>query len=66
MSKRSTDVPVRWLDTDQASKYLRISPRTLADMRARADGPRCRRVSHKRVLYDIADLDAWVLRRDAR
>ena len=59
-------VPTSWLNTTQAAEYLRLSPRTLADMRVAGRGPRCRRVSHRHVLYHVNDLDRWVIERDLR
>jgi transposase len=65
-SEASRVVSLRRLTTEQAAAYLKLAPRTISDMRSRGGGPRCRRVSHRRVLYAIADLHAWILRRDAR
>ena len=49
----------RYLDTAQAAVYLGIGARTLARMRAAGEGPRHARIG-RRVIYDIADLDAWI------
>jgi excisionase family DNA binding protein len=47
-----------FLTTDEAAAYLRIEPRTLANMRHRGTGPHF----HKhggRILYRTHDLDIW-------
>lgn len=51
----------RYLLREEAAEYLRLSPRTLAMMAARGEGPTYARAG-KRALYDPADLDAWVAR----
>ena len=52
----------RYLDTKQAAAYLTISPGTLAHMRITGDGPPYAK-SGRRVIYAVADLDAWVEKR---
>ena len=49
----------RYLDTRQAAAYLGLSPKTLIKMRITGEGPRYAKVG-RRVIYDMADLDAWV------
>lgn len=47
------------LDTGQAAAYLGIGSRTLSRMRVSGGGPRNARL-RRRVVYDAADLEAWV------
>lgn len=51
------------MDTVEAASYLRLSPRTLEDYRVIGGGPtfiRNGRGKRAPVLYDLADLNAWV------
>ena len=50
--------PQRYLTNDEAAEYLRLSPRTLEKQRVIGGGPRFRKFG-RRVLYAIADLEAW-------
>ncbi|WP_027484235.1 helix-turn-helix domain-containing protein [Rhodanobacter sp. OR87] len=52
----------RYLTNDEAADYLRLSPRTLEKQRVIGGGPRFRKFG-RRVMYAVADLDAWA---DAR
>lgn len=52
----------RYLTNDEAAAHLRLSPRTLEKLRVLGGGPRFRKFG-RRVLYSLADLDAWA---DAR
>lgn len=45
---------------DEAAKYLRISRRTLARMKAGGAGPVWIRVSMKRIGYRKGDLDSFI------
>lgn len=54
--------PSRYLTNDEAAEYLRLSPRTLEKQRVIGGGPRFRKFG-RRVMYSVADLDAWA---DAR
>ncbi len=54
--------PSRYLTNDEAAEYLRLSPRTLEKQRVIGGGPRFRKFG-RRVMYAVADLDAWA---DAR
>ena len=54
--------PARYLTNDEAAGYLRLSPRTLEKQRVIGGGPRFRKFG-RRVMYAVADLDAWA---DAR
>lgn len=48
----------RYLTNDEAAEYLRLSPRTLEKQRVIGGGPRFRKFG-RRVMYAVADLDAW-------
>jgi len=50
--------PPRYLTNDEAAAYLRLSPRTLEKQRVIGGGPRFRKFG-RRVMYAVADLDAW-------
>ncbi|MFT3719263.1 helix-turn-helix transcriptional regulator [Pseudorhodoferax sp.] len=50
--------PPRYLTNDEAADYLRLSPRTLEKQRVMGGGPRFRKFG-RRVMYAVADLDAW-------
>ncbi|MDD5364807.1 MAG: helix-turn-helix domain-containing protein [Gallionellaceae bacterium] len=50
--------PQRYLTNDEAAEYLRLSPRTLEKLRVIGGGPRFRKFG-RRVMYAVADLDAW-------
>ena len=50
--------PQRYLTNDEAADYLRLSPRTLEKQRVIGGGPRFRKFG-RRVMYAVADLDAW-------
>jgi len=52
----------RYLSTKQAAMYVGLSPCTLNRMRVTGEGPRYAKAG-RRVVYDRADLDAWI---DAR
>ena len=50
--------PQRYLTNDEAADYLRLSPRTLEKQRVIGGGPKFRKFG-RRVMYAVADLDAW-------
>ncbi len=54
----TTAPPQRYLTNDEAADYLRLSPRTLEKQRVIGGGPRFRKFG-RRVMYAVADLDAW-------
>jgi len=58
----ATAQPPRYLTNDEAADHLRLSPRTLEKQRVLGGGPRFRKFG-RRVMYAVADLDAWA---DAR
>lgn len=49
-----------------AAAFLGLSPSTLAKMRLRGDGPPYSKAGPRVVVYDLADLDAWVVARKRR
>ena len=54
--------PQRYLTNDEAGDYLRLSPRTLEKQRVIGGGPKFRQFG-RRVMYPVADLDAWAAER---
>ena len=52
------DIPSPYLTTNEAAAFLRIKPRTLANMRNREFGPAYRKHGG-RVVYTVEDLIAW-------
>ncbi|MBH9406780.1 DNA-binding protein [Pseudomonas aeruginosa] len=50
--------PPRYLPHDEAAAALRLSPRPLEKQRVIGGGPRFRKFG-RRVMYAVADLDAW-------
>lgn len=54
--------PQRYFTNDEAAEYLRLSPRTLEKQRVLGGGPRFRKFG-RRVMYALADLDAWAAER---
>jgi hypothetical protein len=57
-----TTQSARYLTNNEAAAFLRLSPRTLEKQRVIGGGPRFRKFG-RRVMYAIADLEAWA---DAR
>ena len=57
-----TTQPARYLTNNEAAEFLRLSPRTLEKQRVIGGGPRFRKFG-RRVMYAVADLEAWA---DAR
>ena len=53
----------RKLRTPEAAQYLGLSQSTLAKMRLRGDGPAYFKAGRRIVLYDPADLEAWLAAR---
>jgi hypothetical protein len=52
----------RYHTNEEAAAFLRLSPRTLEKQRVQGGGPRFRKFG-RRVMYALADLEAWA---DAR
>jgi hypothetical protein len=48
------------LDTSEAARVLRLSPRTLERLRVSGAGPRFVRAGLRRVLYRDCDLETWL------
>ncbi|WP_231468621.1 AlpA family transcriptional regulator [Novosphingobium sp. CECT 9465] len=50
------------MTSPESARYLKLSERTLAAMRARGDGPEFTRLHRdgRGVRYRLADLDRWV------
>ena len=57
-----TTQSARYLTNNEAAEFLRLSPRTLEKQRVIGGGPRFRKFG-RRVMYAVADLEAWA---DAR
>lgn len=55
----------RHLDTSGAAVYLGLKPSTLHNMRVTGDGPMFVKLG-RRVVYDIADIEAWLVSRKRR
>lgn len=58
MPENPTGPAISYLNCDQAGAHLNLSPRTLEKLRTIGGGPRFRKL-RRRVVYTIADLDAW-------
>lgn len=54
----TTSAQSRYLTTDEAAAFLRLSPRTLEKHRVLGGGPRFRKFG-ARVVYAMADLRTW-------
>lgn len=48
------------LRTDDAARYVGISPSTLSKMRLRGEGPPYARIGKRIVVYDKHDLAEWL------
>lgn len=58
MSDLSLSTSLRYLRTAEAARYLSLSPRTLEKHRTYGTGPAYRKIGG-RVVYAVADLNAW-------
>jgi hypothetical protein len=58
MSDLNLVISPRYLRTAEAARYLSLSPRTLEKHRTYGTGPAYRKIGG-RVVYAIADLNAW-------
>ena len=56
----------RLLRAPAAAAYVQLSPSTLAKLRLRGDGPVYSKAGARVVVYDLADLDAWLAARRRR
>ena len=43
-----------------AAEYVGLSPSTLAKMRLRGDGPLFSKAGPRVIIYEVADLNAWL------
>lgn len=59
MNVTSASLPPRYLRTPEAARFLSLSHRTLEKHRCYGTGPRYSKVGG-RVVYSVADLQAWV------
>jgi len=62
MATAAPDPRPHYLDNREAAAFLRLSPRTLEKQRVSGGGPIYRKFG-RRVVYALADLQAWA---DAR
>ena len=58
--------PSRYLRAPEAAKYLGLSASTLAKMRLRGDGAIYSKAGPRVVVYDLADLESWLVARKRR
>jgi hypothetical protein len=58
MKRETNPIPDKYLDNEQAARFLKLSPRTLDRQRGTGEGPRFRKFG-RRVIYAIEDLEAW-------
>ena len=58
MSARLAEFAARFLRTHEAARLLGLSPRTLEKYRCHGSGPTFRKLGG-RVVYAVADLNAW-------
>jgi predicted DNA-binding transcriptional regulator AlpA len=56
-------IDTRNLRAAAAAAYVGLSASTLAKMRLRGDGPIYCKAGARIIVYNIADLDAWLARR---
>jgi len=56
----------RKMRSPEAAAYLRMAESTLAKLRCYGGGPRFAKVGPRLVLYDVADLDAYLADRMCR
>ena len=62
MAEATSDPTPHYLDNDEAAAFLKLSPRTLEKQRVRGSGPAYHKFG-RRVVYAIADLQAWSAQR---
>lgn len=51
--------PSRKLTTSEAAAYLQVAASTLCKLRLTGGGPVFMKLGARRVVYDLADLEAW-------
>jgi predicted DNA-binding transcriptional regulator AlpA len=55
----------RYIDTEEAAKFLSLSPIYLRQLRVKGGGPRFSKITPKLVRYRLADVVAWAASRPA-
>ena len=60
---RTISGQIKVLRTTEAARYLGLSQSTLAKMRLRGDGPPYLKSGKRIVVYDVDDLDSYLLGR---
>ena len=55
--------PIPKMRAPQAAAYLGLATSTLAKMRLRGDGPHFIKAGPRVVIYDLHDLDEWLVSR---
>ena len=58
--EHSTQRTARYLRASAAAKYIGLSPSTLSKMRVRGDSPPYSKAGPRIVVYDVADIEAWL------
>ena len=58
--KKEAAIHGHFIRVPDAAAYLNLSPSTLAKMRVRGDGPAYSKAGPRVVVYDVADLDAYL------
>lgn len=58
MAEKATNLPPRYLRTQEAARFLGLSERTLEKHRTYGTGPAYRKLGG-RVVYSVDDLQAW-------
>lgn len=53
-------IPVAYMKTSDAARYLGLTSETLKLYRSRGTGPAFHRLGTGTILYRVSDLDAWV------
>jgi predicted DNA-binding transcriptional regulator AlpA len=61
MADQNSSLPPRYLRTQEAARFLGLSPRTLEKHRTYGTGPRYSKLGG-RVVYSLDDLQEWVNR----
>lgn len=59
MSSRTPLNTREYLDENQVSKLLHISPKTLRNWRVQGDGPKYVKLSGRLIRYRRSDIDDW-------
>lgn len=54
------NIPDTLINENQASTFLKVTPRTLQAWRYRGGGPRYIKISSRAVRYRVTDLTAWI------